>query len=136
QADGRRALHGLGHPGRVGLPGAAGLSRRRQRAPGGSGGASGARAAASAPCRRARPARAGPADPAATRRARSAGAIPPRQPAVAMAATILVHIALLTYAGAAGAFLAWLLKPKDGLVSVGRALLFAGLLAHLASFGA
>ena len=50
-------------------------------------------------------------------------------------ATILVHIALLAYAGAAAAFLAWLVKPKHGLVSAGRLLLFLGLLTHLASFG-
>jgi ABC-type uncharacterized transport system permease subunit len=48
-------------------------------------------------------------------------------------ATALVHIALLAYAGAAGAFLAWLLKPKDGLVVVGRTLLAAGLFAHVGS---
>jgi len=49
--------------------------------------------------------------------------------------TALVHIALLAYAGAAGCYLAWLVKPDGRLVSVGRVLLFAGLLAHLGSLG-
>jgi len=50
-------------------------------------------------------------------------------------ATLLVHIALLAYAGAAVIFLVWLARPRDRLPSWGRALLAAGLLAHLASFG-
>jgi len=53
-----------------------------------------------------------------------------------MAATVLVHIALLAYAAAAAAYLTWLVRPRDWLVSAGRALLFAGLLLHLTSFGA
>lgn len=51
-------------------------------------------------------------------------------------ATALVHIALLAYAAGAAAFLAWLLRPAPRLVTSGRALLFAGLLLHLASFAA
>ncbi|HYZ88555.1 MAG TPA: cytochrome c biogenesis protein CcsA [Myxococcales bacterium] len=53
-----------------------------------------------------------------------------------MAATILVHIALLAYAAAAAIYLTWLVRPRDWLVPAGRALLFAGLVLHLASFGA
>jgi ABC-type uncharacterized transport system permease subunit len=52
-----------------------------------------------------------------------------------MAATILVHIALLAYAAAAAIYLTWLVRPRDWLVPAGRVLLFAGLLLHLASFG-
>jgi ABC-type uncharacterized transport system permease subunit len=53
-----------------------------------------------------------------------------------MAATILVHIALLAYAVAAAVYLTWLVRPRDWLVRAGRVLLFAGLVLHLASFGA
>ena len=49
-------------------------------------------------------------------------------------ATALVHIALLLYAGAAVAFLAWLVRASQRWVSLGRALLAGGLLLHLASF--
>ena len=49
--------------------------------------------------------------------------------------TALVHVALLAYAGAAGCYLAWLVKPDGRLVSVGRVLLFAGLLSHVTSLG-
>ena len=51
-------------------------------------------------------------------------------------ATVLVHIALLAYAAAAGIYLAWLVRPRTWLVPAGRTLLLAGLLLHLASFGA
>ncbi len=51
-------------------------------------------------------------------------------------ATILVHIALVAYAAAAAAYLSWLVRPRERLVSAGRALLFAGLLLHLTSFAA
>ena len=59
-------------------------------------------------------------------------------------ATWLVHIALLAYAAAAAAFLAWLVRPQrvaapqtgSRLVSAGRLLLLAGLVLHLASFAA
>ena len=51
-------------------------------------------------------------------------------------ATLLVHIALLAYAAAAAAYLTWLVRPREWLVSAGRALLFAGLLLHLGSFAA
>ena len=50
-------------------------------------------------------------------------------------ATVLVHIALLAYAAAAGIYLAWLVRPRTWLVPAGRTLLLAGLLLHLASFG-
>ncbi len=50
-------------------------------------------------------------------------------------ATLLVHIALLAYAAAAAAYLTWLVRPRSWLVSAGRALLYAGLLLHLVSFG-
>ncbi|HKC61712.1 MAG TPA: cytochrome c biogenesis protein CcsA [Myxococcales bacterium] len=53
-----------------------------------------------------------------------------------MIATVLVHIALVAYAAAAAAYLGWLVKPRDRLVSAGRLLLFAGLVLHLASFAA
>src|SRR5256885_1934988 len=53
-----------------------------------------------------------------------------------MMTTVLVHIALLAYAAASAAYLTWLVRPRDWLVTAGRALLFAGLLLHLASFGA
>src|SRR5438874_5955993 len=53
-----------------------------------------------------------------------------------MAATILVHVALLAYAAAAATYLAWLVRPREWLVPAGRTLLLAGLLLHLASFGA
>jgi len=53
-----------------------------------------------------------------------------------MAATILVHVALLAYAAAAATYLAWLVRPREWLVPAGRALLLAGLLLHLTSFGA
>lgn len=53
-----------------------------------------------------------------------------------MAATILVHVALLAYAAAAATYLTWLVRPREWLVPAGRALLLAGLLLHLASFGA
>src|SRR5205823_12266218 len=43
---------------------------------------------------------------------------------------------LLAYAGAAAAYLIWLVRPREALVSAGRALLFAGLLLHLGSFAA
>ena len=49
-------------------------------------------------------------------------------------ATALVHIALLAYTAGAAAFLGWLVRPVSRLVTAGRALLFAGLLLHLASF--
>ena len=51
-------------------------------------------------------------------------------------ATLLVHIALLAYAAAAAAYLTWLVRPRERLVSAGRALLFTGLLLHLTSFAA
>jgi ABC-type uncharacterized transport system permease subunit len=51
-------------------------------------------------------------------------------------ATVLVHIALVAYAAAAAAYLGWLVKPRDRLVSGGRWLLLAGLVLHLASFAA
>src|SRR2546422_1098990 len=51
-------------------------------------------------------------------------------------ATLLVHIALLAYAAAAAAYLVWLVRPRQALVSAGRTLLFAGLLLHLGSFAA
>jgi ABC-type uncharacterized transport system permease subunit len=53
-----------------------------------------------------------------------------------MLATVLVHVALLAYAGASVVYLAWLVRPRHWLVPAGRVLLFAGLLLHLASFGA
>jgi ABC-type uncharacterized transport system permease subunit len=53
-----------------------------------------------------------------------------------MVATVLVHIALLAYAAAAAIYLTWLVRPRDWLVPAGRLLLFAGLVLHLASFGA
>jgi ABC-type uncharacterized transport system permease subunit len=49
-------------------------------------------------------------------------------------ATILVHIALLCYTGAAAAYLAWLLRPRDRLVSAGRVLLSVGLAFHVVAF--
>ena len=49
-------------------------------------------------------------------------------------ATVLVHIALLAYTAAAAAYLTWLVRPREWLVSAGRALLFAGLFLHLGSF--
>jgi len=49
-------------------------------------------------------------------------------------ATLLVHIALLAYAAAAAAYLTWLVRPRDRLVSAGRLLLLAGLVLHAASF--
>ena len=39
-------------------------------------------------------------------------------------ATVLVHIALLAYAAAAGIYLAWLVRPRTWLVPAGRTLLF------------
>jgi ABC-type uncharacterized transport system permease subunit len=48
--------------------------------------------------------------------------------------TWFVHIALVAYAGAAGLFLTWLVKPQQRLPSIGRVLLLAGLVAHLGSF--
>ena len=45
-------------------------------------------------------------------------------------ATLLVHIALLAYAAAAAAYLAWLVRPREGLVSAGRLLLLSGLVLH------
>ena len=49
-------------------------------------------------------------------------------------ATALVHIALLAYTAGAAAFLWWLVRPHQRLVTAGRVLLFVGLLLHLASF--
>ncbi len=49
-------------------------------------------------------------------------------------ATALVHIALLAYAGGAAAFLGWLVRPHQRLVTAGRVLLLVGLVLHLASF--
>jgi ABC-type uncharacterized transport system permease subunit len=59
-------------------------------------------------------------------------------------ATWLVHIALIAYAGAAAAYLAWLVRPQrvsgpvapSRIVVVGRVLLLAGLVLHLAAFAA
>jgi len=51
-------------------------------------------------------------------------------------ATVLVHIALLAYAAAAGIYLAWLVRPREWLVPAGRALLCVGLFLHLSSFAA
>ena len=53
-----------------------------------------------------------------------------------MATALFVHIALLAYAGAAAAFLAWLVKPKDRLVPAGRLLLLLGLVAHVSGLAA
>src|SRR5437879_10562352 len=128
QADGRRALPRVRHPGRVRLPGAARVPRGRQRASPGGGHRAGRRGQEG---RRRGEAPAG----GEGRRAGPARAIPPGQPAVAMA-TLLVHIALLAYAAAAAAYLTWLVRPREGLVAAGRALLFAGLLLHLGSFAA
>jgi ABC-type uncharacterized transport system permease subunit len=47
--------------------------------------------------------------------------------------TAFVHIALLAYAGAAGLFLAWLVRPGPRVLTAGRALLWAGLFAHAVS---
>ena len=49
-------------------------------------------------------------------------------------ATLLVHLAMLCYTGAAAAYLAWLLRPRDRLVSAGRVLLAVGLGFHLVAF--
>jgi ABC-type uncharacterized transport system permease subunit len=49
-------------------------------------------------------------------------------------ATVLVHIALLAYAAAAGIYLTWLVRPRAWLVPAGRMMLLVGLLLHLVSF--
>src|SRR5438128_2219788 len=67
------------------------------------------------------------------RRAGPPRTVPARQPVTVMA-TLLVHIALLAYAAAAAAYLAWLVRPREGLVSAGRLLLLSGLVLHAASF--
>lgn len=46
-----------------------------------------------------------------------------------------MHIALLAYLAAGVGYLSWLLRPRPGLVALGRGALFAGLLLHLAAFG-
>jgi ABC-type uncharacterized transport system permease subunit len=50
-------------------------------------------------------------------------------------ATILVHIALVAYTGAAAAFLAWLLRANPRLTKAGRLLLLVGVVVHIAAFG-
>src|SRR6185503_303468 len=50
-------------------------------------------------------------------------------------ATILVHIALVAYTGAAVAFLAWLLRARPWLTKAGRLLLLVGVVVHFAAFG-
>src|SRR5436305_1479711 len=50
-------------------------------------------------------------------------------------ATILVHIALVAYTGAAAAFLAWLLRANPWLTKAGRLLLLVGVVVHFAAFG-
>jgi ABC-type uncharacterized transport system permease subunit len=50
-------------------------------------------------------------------------------------APILVHIALLTYALGAAAFLTWLVRPRERLARAGRLLLLVGVIVHFAAFG-
>lgn len=51
-------------------------------------------------------------------------------------ATLLVHIALLAYVGAAAAYLTWLVRARPGPVRVGRILLLAGVAVHFGAFAA
>src|ERR1700737_5532547 len=48
--------------------------------------------------------------------------------------TALVHIALVAYLAAGASYLTWLLRPRDWLVSLGRAALSVGLVLHLGAF--
>src|SRR5439155_4414247 len=130
EADGRRAVHGIRPPRRSGVHGAARLSRRSERAPPRSRNEG---SSASAGC--VRPGGGGETEERRSRRAGLAGAVPVRKPPVGMA-TVLVHIALLAYAAAAGIYLAWLVRPREWLVPAGRALLCVGLFLHLSSFAA
>jgi ABC-type uncharacterized transport system permease subunit len=48
--------------------------------------------------------------------------------------TALVHIALIAYLVAGVSYLSWLLRPRDWLVSLGRAALCVGLALHFGAF--
>lgn len=50
--------------------------------------------------------------------------------------TLLVHIALISYAAGAAAFLTWLVRPDPRWAKAGRWLLLVGLVVHVGSFAA